>query len=95
MSYSVREYIPPPIRCFKCQRFCHVASQCRDKIRCAKFGGDHEYDKWDKDAVLKCCNCVGNHSAAYGGCEKHKEAREVQKVKIINKVSYAGATKKI
>ena len=95
MSYSVREYIPPPIRCFKCQRFCHVASQCRDKIRCAKFGGDHEYDKWDKDAVLKCCNCVGNHSAAYGGCEKHKEAREVQKVKIVNKVCYAEAIKKI
>ena len=81
MSYSVREHMPPPIRCFKCQRFGHVASQCRGKIRCAKCGGEHEYDKCDKDAVLKCCNCGGNHSAAYGGCEKQKEAREVQKVK--------------
>lgn len=44
---------------------------------------------------LKCCNCVGQHSAAYGGCEKQKEAREVQKFKIIHQVSYAEALKKV
>ena len=29
ISYLVREYIPPPLRCYKCQRFGHVATQCR------------------------------------------------------------------
>lgn len=95
MSYTVREYIPPPLRCFKCQRFSHVASQCRGKLRCAKCGGEHEYNKCEQDAIIKCCNCGGSHSAAYGGCEKHKEAREAQKYKIFHKVSYAEAVKKI
>jgi len=95
MSYSVREYIPPPLRCFNCQRYGHAASQCRGKIRCAKCGGEHKYGECEQDAVLKCCNCGGNHSAAYGGCEKHKEAKEVQKCKMIHKVSYAEAVKKI
>lgn len=44
---------------------------------------------------LKCCNCGGQHSAAYGGCAKQKEAKEVQKYKIAHTVSYAEAIKSI
>lgn len=33
MSYQVREYIPPLLRCFKCQRFGHVAAICRGKSK--------------------------------------------------------------
>ena len=29
MSYPVREYERPPLRCFKCQRYGHVAAVCR------------------------------------------------------------------
>lgn len=31
INYRVREYIPNPIRCYKCQRIGHVAQQCRGK----------------------------------------------------------------
>lgn len=92
MFYPVREYIPPPLRCFKCQRFGHVASQCRGKMRCVKCGGEHQYGECVID-VLKCCNCGGPHSAAYGGCEKQKEAKEVQKLRVTRKTSYADAVK--
>lgn len=34
-------------------------------------------------------------SAAFGGCVVQREAREVQRVKIMNKVSYAEALKKV
>lgn len=95
MSYPVREYVPHPLRCFKCQRFGHVATQCRGKLRCAKCGNEHEYGQCGDNAELKCCNCGGQHSAAYGGCVKQKEAKEVQKYKITHKVSYAEAIKHI
>lgn len=43
--------------------------------------------------MLKCCNCGGPHCAAYGGCEVQIKAREVQKYKVKNKVTYAEAVK--
>lgn len=39
VSFSVREYVPPPLRCFKCQRMGHTASICKGKMRCAKRWG--------------------------------------------------------
>jgi len=95
MNYSVREYIPKPLRCYKCQRMGHTAQQCKGKLRCARCGGQHEYGKCEKDAKIKCCNCGGEHSAAFGGCEVQREAREAQKVRFLNKVSYAEALKKV
>lgn len=94
INYSVREYIPPPIRCYKCQRMGHTAQQCKGKLSCVRCGGQHKYGKCEKDAKIKC-NCGGEHSAAFGGCEVKREAREARKVKILNKVSYAEALKKV
>lgn len=95
ISYSVREFVPKPLRCFKCQRIGHVAAVCRGRMRCPKCGDEHEYDKCPDNAVRKCCNCGGPHSAAFGGCEVQLEAREVQKYKTENKVTYAEAVKVI
>lgn len=95
MNYKVREYIPKPLRCFTCQRMGHIAKDCKGKIRCARCGGPHEFGKCDKDAKIKCCNCGGEHSAAYGGCIVQREAREAQKIKITERVSYAEALKRI
>ncbi|KAI2655997.1 Nucleic-acid-binding protein from mobile element jockey [Labeo rohita] len=95
LSYDVREYIPAPLRCFKCQRMGHTAGQCKGKPRCARCGGEHEYGKCGKDAKIKCCNCGGEHSAAFGGCPVQRQAREIQKYKISNPVSYADAAKKV
>lgn len=74
LSYMVRPYIPPPTRCFKCQRYGHVAAACRGKIRCAKCGGEHEYGKCKEGSKIICCNCGREHRAAYKGCEAHKKS---------------------
>ncbi len=95
VSFSVREFIPPPLRCFKCQRMGHTAKFCKGKIHCAKCGGEHEYGKCEEGVEIKCCNCGGGHSAAYAGCPVQQEAREVQKVKTVQNVTYAEATRKV
>lgn len=69
MSYEVRAYVPPPLRCFKCQKYGHVAAVCRGKQKCGRCAGEHEYGKCEEGAKLKCCNCGGEHSSAYRGCE--------------------------
>lgn len=93
--FDVREFIPAPLRCFKCQRMGHTVLQCKGKMRCAKCGGEHEYGKCVEGTKIRCCNCGGEHSAAFGGCPVQQQAREAQKYKVLNQVSYADALKKV
>lgn len=93
MSFNVREYIPPPLRCHKCQRYGHTAHVCKGKQRCGRCGGDHAYGEGGSNVTIKRCNCGGNHTAAYRGCEVWKKAVEVQKVKSNQKITYPEAVK--
>ena len=38
VKYSVREFVPKPIRCFNCQEYGHISSRCKGKRRCARCG---------------------------------------------------------
>ena len=91
--FTVKQYIPPPLRCFKCQRYGHSASYCRYNERCVRCGDPHSFEQCPQKESPKCINCGGKHSAAYGGCQKAKAATEIQKVRIENKISYVQATK--
>lgn len=48
---TIKKSISPPLRCFKCQKYEHVATVCRGKQRCAKSGVDHEYGKCEEGVV--------------------------------------------
>lgn len=95
MSYMVRPYVPPPLRCFKCQRFGHVAAVCRGKQRCARCGGEHDYGKCEQGVNPKCCNCGGEHSAGYGGCQARQKVLKVQNVRVEDGLTYAEALKRV
>lgn len=95
LSYMVRPYVPPPLRCYKCQRFGHVAAVCRGKQRCARCGGEHDYGKCEQGVNPKCCNCGGEHSAGYGGCQARKKVLRIQNVRVENGSTYAEALKKV
>lgn len=95
MCYFVRAYIPRPLRCFKCQKFGHIANGCKERRRCARCGGDHGYGECGVGVQPKCCSCGGAHSVAYGGCEVMKHEVEVQQVKVKNKITYAEAVKEV
>ena len=94
MSFRVNLYIPPPTRCFKCQRFGHVADMCRSSVRCPRCGERHSFDECSAEKHL-CCLCGGSHSAAYKGCEKYKEANQIQQVRLQNNLSYADALRTV
>ena len=95
MSFYVREFVPPLIRCFKCQRYGHVAAMCKGSQRCGKCGGNHEYGLCGEDQERRCCNCGGDHTAAYGGCPARRKAVVVQQVRAAKNLSYAEAVKEV
>lgn len=93
-AYNVRQYVPRPIRCFKCQRFGHKASKCSFDNRCSKCGEGHRAEECQKEKTeYKCCNCEESHSAAYSKCAQFVKAQEIIKVKVLEKVSYAQAAR--
>ena len=97
--FKVRQFVPSPWQCFNCQRFGHNASDCKAKPRCLLCAKDHKTDncplKVSEDTVnekeLKCANCMGNHAANYGGCQRMKTAKVVEKVRAHHGLSYRDA----
>ncbi len=92
-SFRVNVFIPRPIRCYNCQRYGHVSSKCSSTRRCKKCGQDHLSENCTNDS--KCSNCGGNHEATSNQCSVLKEAKEIVRVKTIQKLSYSEAVKKV
>ena len=92
MSFCVKQYIPRLLRCCKCNRYGHVASHCRGKLRCSICGGDYKYSECSA-AAPKCPNCGGSHSANDKICPRYQRVTAILKLKTVAKLSYADACK--
>ena len=92
VTFKTSLYIPRPLLCYKCNRFDHVASKCKNKDRCSQRGGVHPRSSCNQ-TVKKCVNCGGNHSAADRTCPRHRKEAEI--IKVTSKISYAEACKRV
>ena len=90
---AVSQYIPNPIRCFKCQLFGHTKLNCKRKEVCPRCGSDDHIDSNECTKEAKCINCEGKHAANDKICPKWKEEKEIQKIKTERGVSYTEAKK--
>lgn len=70
-----------------------VWAHSKGKQRCPKYGGEHRFEKCEEQ--IKCCDCGGQHSVTYGGCEVRKRAVGIQQVKTTNNISYGEAVQRI
>ncbi|KAF2349184.1 Reverse transcriptase domain [Trinorchestia longiramus] len=94
-EYRVSTYIGKPWQYFCCQRFGHNAVNCRAAPRCVVCSGAHNSRKCPSPSTRSCCNCSGNHTANHGGCPKIRQARKVEKIRQIQKLSYRDAARQV
>jgi len=47
LQFKVKQYIPKPLRCFKCNRYGHVANYYKGKKRYFNCGGAHNWKNCD------------------------------------------------
>jgi hypothetical protein len=72
-------------QCHNCQRFGHSSYNCHLQPYCVKCGGKHASTTCKiklnpenpaaTEALIKCCNCNGNHPASYRGCPAYIKAK--------------------
>jgi superfamily II DNA helicase RecQ len=100
-------YVPPPVRCWRCQLFGHVEANCHRKLTCPNCSLAHAYSDCpllnqttnsestipvDK---LNCPNCGQNHSAAFRGCPVYQQQTIVMQVQATERITYSQALKKV
>ena len=74
---AVSQFIPNPVRCYKCQKFGHTKFNCRKNEVCTKCGQEDHTDSQECKNEVKCINCQGKHASNNKDCPKWKEEKEI------------------
>ena len=88
----VEQYVPPPLRCFKCQKFGHHREACRGRQTCSKCG-EKDPDHAEEDCLkeIRCANCQQDHPAYVRTCTVYQKEKEIIEVKHKRNVSFLEA----
>ena len=92
---AVSQFIPNPVRCYKCQKFGHTKFNCRKNEVCTKCGHEDHTDSQECKNEAKCVNCQGKHSSNDKECPKWKEEKDIQRIKAERGISYTEAKKQM
>ena len=95
---KVEMYIPPPLRCNKCQGFGHHSMACKNKQFCAKCNSrDHVDTKMNKcpSTFLKCHNCHGKHASFSSVCIHYKKAKHITSIKHKSNITWKEAIDRV
>ena len=88
-------YVPQIRQCFRCQRFGHMAGNCKQSLQiCVNCGGPHSAE--DCKACYKACaNCGGNHPANDRACVMRDRYYKIHKMMVLENLNYKEAEKKL
>lgn len=96
-EFPLTPIIMKPIRCFYCQRFRHVESQCKSRYSRFIYCSDSHDSGKCKNGLRRavCCNCQGNHPASSTSCPLYIRESEIQRIRAEFGVRYQEAEKKL
>ena len=90
---QVEQFVPSPMRCYKCFRFNHSSSSCRSISVCGRCGGrGHDKDNCNTpEANLVCPNCKEQHSALNKNCPAYLQEVEICKTSAARNITIQDA----
>ena len=84
-KFAVRPYVTKPVRCYRCQRFGHIAAACLARTeRCSMCSGLHRTQQCltkvqnSVTVTLKCANCGEEHSVNSNRCPVLREKMHIK-----------------
>ena len=88
LNIPVSQYVPNPIRCYKCQRFGHVTSKCKHNEVCARCSATGHKD----DTCTRTCE--ENHALYNKKCSFYKREFDIKHIRVnIGRFYYDKSTK--
>ena len=94
MNVKVNPYIPNPLRCYKCQDYGHGSDKCTHKERCSRCGQGHSRQNCTVDEP-HCVHCSLNHETSDRECNRYKQEKQIQRIKVMEKLSFPEARKRV
>lgn len=93
LNIQVRQYIPNPLRCRKCQVFGHSKNSCQNVQTCdiCTLTEEHPLPCVNEK---KCVNCGGSHPSFDRKCNVYIKEAEIMYIKTMEKVSYFEAKRR-
>ena len=91
---KVFKFIPLVKRCFSCQRYGHINSNCMSFPRCVVCGQNHE-SSFSCTNKISCANCKGDHKASDLNCPCFKFQKEVNLVKTLSNINFIEAKERV
>ena len=92
---TVRVFIPNPLRYYKCHRFGHGSSTCRQSARCQQCGeAPHVGSECTAPKVHLSCGS-STHLASSSQCPVWKEEKAVCELKAKSDLSYSEARRQV
>ncbi|GFQ73961.1 uncharacterized protein TNCT_223301 [Trichonephila clavata] len=95
LNIKTRPYIPNPLRCFRCQSYGHGTASCRSVATCNKCSNTEHASEACTTERRKCANCKGEHAAYSKICTKWQQEKEIQRIKVLENLSYSEAKKRV
>ena len=94
-SFPIRDYIPPPLRCYKCQKYDHGKFSCRqDSYTCQRCGGQHQNKTYMNKTLVRectekmfCIHCKQEHEAGNIKCPIQISQVEVNQLMVRQNLS--------
>ena len=78
----VKQYVPAPVRYFKCPKYGHRGETCRGRLTCVKCDEkDPDHSEEDCLKQIRCANCRQDHLASARSCDVYKKEKEILEVK--------------
>lgn len=91
---DVRQYIPNPLRCYRCQRFGHSKLNCKGNELCVSCSLEAHGEESCKND-LSCVNCKGQHAASSRECPVYKQEKKVQELIVKDGITLVEARKRV
>nr|XP_012150525.1 PREDICTED: trichohyalin-like [Megachile rotundata] len=89
VGIRIEPFVEPVKQCFRCFRFGHMQTMCKERVKRCPVCGEAEHDKCERSP--RCINCGGNHGSLARVCWMWQKEAAIRKIMAYRNVEFETA----